>query len=230
MKLLFILPAAFLFFYCQTSEKNGLKDKEKKLSYLALGDSYTIGTKIAGQNNFPHQLVDSLKNHGVFVKIPKIIAQNGWTTGNLQKGIQSADIKDQTYDIVTLLIGVNNQYQNLSIEEYKKEYKQLLLSAIKFASGEKEHVFVLSIPDYGYTPYAQKNQKQISREIKNFNKACRKITKKLGVQYHNITPLTRQVKKHPEYVAKDGLHPSEKLYAQWIDQIVAPVAEEYQKP
>ncbi len=225
MKTLLLLSVVFLSFHCQIPSAKVDKEKnEEKLSYLALGDSYTIGTKIVLQNSYPYQLVDSLKNYDCAVNKPQIIAQNGWTTADLLEGIQSADIENETYDIVTLLIGVNNQYQGRGIEEYKKEYKELLNKAIQFAGGDKSHVFVLSIPDYGYTPFTRKNQKSISESIKIFNAACQTITKNNDVMFYNITPITREVENHPEYVAKDGLHPSKKLYARWINSIVLPLA------
>lgn len=194
-------------------------NKDGKISYLALGDSYTIGESVAPENRYPNLLADALQEKGLDVEKPLIIAQTGWTTTDLKKGIQKANIEGRTYDMVTLLIGVNNQYQGLSLEAYEKEYEALLEQAIHFAAGNKDHVFVISIPDYGRTPFGADKRDQIAKEINAFNAACRTITENHGVQFFNITPISRKADENSELVAKDNLHPSGKMYQQWVDFI-----------
>jgi lysophospholipase L1-like esterase len=189
------------------------------IRYLALGDSYTIGESVPLDQNFPAQLVDSLKASGVKVSSYKIIARTGWTTTNLKAAIEAADLRD-TFNLVSLLIGVNNQYQSKSIYLYEKEFVELAERAIQFAGGKKEHVFVVSIPDYGYTPFGQSNQMTISSEIDLYNSINKRLSDSLGLKYHNITPISRRGLSEPDLVAGDGLHPSAKMYKEWVGVIM----------
>lgn len=189
---------------------------DKKIRYLALGDSYTIGESVETENNYPHLLEKKLINAGILVEETKIIAKTGWKTDDLMNAIKKEKLTG-TFDIVTLLIGVNNQYQHKPIEQYKTEFRVLLNTAIELAGGNKNHVHVISIPDYGFTPFGIDNKKKIGNEIDVYNKINKEISSELGVKRFDITPISRKAIKRPELVAKDGLHPSAIMYQEWVD-------------
>jgi lysophospholipase L1-like esterase len=150
---------------------------------------------------------------------PEIIATTGWTTNELSDGIAKADPKGP-YDLVSLLIGVNNQYRGWSLEEYKEQFAGLLTQAIGFASGRADRVVVVSIPDWGVTPFAAgRDQQKIAREIDAFNAAARLIAEQSGVAFVDITPGSRLAASDSSLVAEDGLHPSGKMYSQWVELI-----------
>jgi lysophospholipase L1-like esterase len=188
----------------------------KSITYLALGDSYTIGENVPADDRFPAILAARLEDKKIKADT-KIIATTGWTTGNLLNAIATSDITGKKYELVSLLIGVNNQYQGRTLDEYKRQFTQLLNISINFADGRKERVFVVSIPDYGYTPFGRNSQAQISREIDEFNAANKAIADSLGIRYFDITPISRKSVSDPDLVAGDGLHPSAKQYTQWVD-------------
>jgi lysophospholipase L1-like esterase len=195
----------------------------KNITYLALGDSYTYGQNVLESERFPNQLADSLAKQSIKVKNLRNIARTGWRTDDLQAGISAAAIADSTFDMVSLLIGVNNQYQNRSIDVYKKEFTELLNQAVKFAGGKKNRVVVVSIPDYAFTPYGN-GSVRISNEIDNFNAANEQITRTNGIAYVDITPISREGIKDPSLVlASDGLHPSGKQYARWVSAMMPTV-------
>ncbi|MFW0714923.1 SGNH/GDSL hydrolase family protein [Pedobacter sp. N23S346] len=190
-------------------------------SYLALGDSYTIGESVMQQESFPFQLQSLLKEKGVNVAAPQIIATTGWTTDELQNGIKQANLIKK-YDFITLLIGVNNQYRGYPLDTYKKEFSALLQTAINFANGRKDRVFAVSIPDWGATPSAKgfyKSPQVIATEIDSFNAANSEITIAAGVSYTDITPASKNAATDLGLVAKDGLHPSGKMYANWASEL-----------
>jgi len=194
------------------------------LQYLALGDSYTIGQSVDPVQAFPYQLKDRLTAQGYTVADPKIIAVTGWTTTDLINAITQANLT-QKYDFVTLLIGVNNQYQGKSQAQYRTEFVQLLNTAIAFANGNKKHVFVLSIPDYSVTPFAQNSDKaRIASEIDQFNDINLYESSNAGVNYLNITDISRQAATDPTLIATDGLHPSAKMYSLWVTGLAPMVA------
>lgn len=195
---------------------------QSKITYLALGDSYTIGESVPLQSNFPYQLSAMLKTEGLDVGKPEIIARTGWTTAELQAAIRSAAWKEK-FDIVTLLIGVNNQYRGQSTTEYRKEFKELLQTAIDFANGKKAAVFVLSIPDWGITPYglsSGRDKQHTAAEIDIFNAINKEETLAAGINYTDITVLSRNAETDKSLVATDGLHYSEKMHAQWVTKLV----------
>lgn len=192
--------------------------KNENIKYLALGDSYTIGESVTEKERWPNQLATLLKLKGYRIEAPKIIAKTGWRTDNLSQAIEEAQLKND-YNLVSLLIGVNNQYQGLSAESYKPEFEKLLQKAIELAGGRKERVFVVSIPDYGYTPFGQPKQEQISQAIDEFNAINWAVCRQEGIRYYNITEFTRKGLSHPEYVAEDKLHPSGKMYELWASLI-----------
>jgi lysophospholipase L1-like esterase len=191
----------------------------QSIKYLALGDSYTIGESVAPEERWPVQLAERLRKEGRTVEGPTIIATTGWRTDNLKNGMTIARLQP-VYDLVSLLIGVNNQYQGKPLEPYKEEFEALLQEAIRLAKGDKDRVFVISIPDYGYTPFGQAKREKITRELNAFNEANRAIAEKWGVKYFNITDISRQGLDQPELVAADGLHPSGKMYTLWVDRIL----------
>jgi len=190
---------------------------QDSLSFLSLGDSYTIGESVAKEARWPVQLHDSLVARGYAVKMPHIIARTGWRTDELKTAIQQQHLA-HNYDLVGLLIGVNNQYQGKTPASYEPEFKELLGMAITHAGGDRSRVFVISIPDYGYTPFGEKNQPKISRELDAYNVINQRITKMEGVKYYYITDISRQ--QIEGLVAKDGLHPSGKQYSLWIEHIL----------
>lgn len=186
------------------------------LSYLALGDSYTIGEAVDPDQRFPAQLADTLKKSGIELSV-KIIAQTGWTTSQLIGGISGADT-DPLYDLVTLLIGVNNQYRGLDTMQYREEFRTLLSQAIEFAGNDTSRVMVLSIPDYGVTPFAENmDPEKIAREIDDFNAIKQDETGKRSVKYFDITTISRKAADDLSLIATDGLHPSGKMYRQWVN-------------
>lgn len=187
--------------------------------FLALGDSYTIGESVSEKERWPVQLAKKLREKGKSIGEPLIIATTGWRTDDLMNAVNKAHLKNE-YDLVSLLIGVNNQYQGKSSEEYVIEFEDLLKTAIQLAKGKKENVFVVSIPDYGYTPFGKPKQAEISKALDRFNEINKRITEKAGIKYINITDISRQGIQQPELVADDGLHPSGKMYRLWVDRIV----------
>lgn len=194
----------------------------RNIRYLALGDSYTIGERVPENERFPNQLADTLAKQEIYITNLRNIARTGWTTDELQTGITAAAIADSTFDMVSLLIGVNNQYRGRSIEVYKTEFEGLLNQAIKFAGGKKNRVVVVSIPDYAFTAFGG-GSARISTEIDNFNAANEQITKANGIAYVNITPISREGIKDPSLVASDGLHPSGKQYGRWVSAMMPTV-------
>lgn len=201
-----------------TKSQADLPSRDSTISFLALGDSYTIGQSVAPSENFLNQTVNILREHHLLVSDPDIIATTGWTTSDLISAISS--ISQRTYSCVTLMIGVNNQYQGRSIEEYKNEFRSLLESAIRYAGHAKNHVYVLSIPDYSVTPFARKlDTTKISNEIDVYNGINKTIALQLGVNYLDITPISRESKNNPLLIAADGLHPSAIQYEKWAYQL-----------
>ena len=200
-----------------SSQPNG-----KSYSYLALGDSYTIGQSVCESCRFPEQLKTSLGNINPANSYPlTIIAQTGWTTTNLLSAIDSQK-PTSTYDLVTLLIGVNNQYQNRPFSLYEKEFPALVTKAIAFAKGDKTKVIVVSIPDYAYTPFGQQsgNQARISTEIDAYNAFAKKYCTDSTIEFINITDITRDGLNNTNLVAQDGLHPSQLAYSKFVERIL----------
>ncbi|MBI3883872.1 MAG: SGNH/GDSL hydrolase family protein [Sphingobacteriales bacterium] len=186
-------------------------------SYLALGDSYTIGQSVPDSDRYPVQLVHLLSKKGIQFSSPEIIARTGWTTGDLLHAIPPSKA---SYDIVTLLIGVNDQYQGLSRNQYRTAFAELLDSSIKYARNGAKCVIVLSIPDYSVTPFANSlDTAAIAREIDAFNAINKEISIAKGVNYLEITVSTRMAKFDDSLVAYDGLHPSGKEYKKWANRL-----------
>jgi len=188
------------------------------IRYLALGDSYTIGESVETHERWSSQLAALIEASPEFagrrVEV-SLIARTGWTTQELWEGIQDNQL-NPPYDFVSLLIGVNNQYRGYDIEEYRKQFAFLLNKSIQYAGGDPHRVLVLSIPDWGVTPFAQgRDRKQIAKEIDAFNTVNREETGNASAQYLDITPISRQADRSPSLVASDGLHPSGQMYTEW---------------
>jgi lysophospholipase L1-like esterase len=194
-----------------------------RFSYLALGDSYTVGTALPDSSRaYPYQLVERLSEDSLLEgESPDIVAFGGWRTDQLIAGIDTADL-DETYDLVSLLIGVNNQYQNGPTDVYANEFEFLLKTAIQFAGNDTDRVFVLSIPDYGVTPFGGNNP-NISTSVDLYNSINADITQSYGVSYFNITEISRQAETNPELIAPDSLHPSGDMYELWVEEILEDV-------
>ena len=197
------------------------------LSYLALGDSYTIGQSVDEHDAFPYKLAGQLPGHKITG--PTIIARTGWTTQQLISAIDNSDVKDKTYDIVTLLIGVNDQYGGGSQVDYRIKFVQVLNTAIKLARGNTKHVFVLSIPDYGVTPFAHGDDARIGKEIDQFNDINRQESANAGVNYIDITPISKLAANNASLIADDGLHPSATMYQIWVDKLKLAVLSALEK-
>ncbi len=184
-------------------------------SYLALGDSYTIGEQVRIDDSFPYQTVQLLRARGFSFSAPEIVAVTGFTTDELNKLIDETKLLHQ-YDFVSLLIGVNNQYRGRTADNFKEEFEGLLQKAIKFSGIKPQHVFVLSIPDWGVTPFAaDRDKEKITHEIDAFNKICKSVSKKYKTHFIDITSSQRKDGHKDEFLAGDKLHPSGKEYAKW---------------
>ena len=196
----------------------------KTINYLALGDSYTIGQNVCETCRFPEQLKSKLTTlypESSFAL--KIIATTGWTTTNLISAINSQK-PESNYDLVTLLVGVNNQYQGRDFSLYEKEFPELVTKAIALAKGDKKNVIVVSIPDYAYTPYAknlaQDQKEKITKEIEQYNSFAENYCKANNIIFVGITDITRQGLINPNLVASDGLHPSESAYMLFVERML----------
>lgn len=193
---------------------------EEPVTILALGDSYTYGQNVEVKERWVEQLLDSLDTKGVETGEAEVIAITGWRTDNLINAIKEKKEELQSsYSLVGLLIGVNNYYQGRTIEPYKKEFEELLITALSYVENDTNRVFVISIPDYAYTPFGNGNS-NISTGIDLFNTANFEITQAYNVPYINITPISRNGLKDTKLVANDGLHPSGKQYGLWVSEIL----------
>jgi lysophospholipase L1-like esterase len=192
---------------------------------LALGDSYTIGQSVSEAERFPNQTIRILQSKGFdFIYPARIIATTGWTTQNLLTAIANSDVSTQpAWDAITLLIGVNNQFQGRDTNEYRLQFTECLTKAIQLSGNNAKHVFVLSIPDWSVTPFgASYNQAQVAAAIDKFNSINKEITLQMGVSYIDVTPISRQNDR--SLIAGDDLHPSGKQYGLWA-QLLTPVME-----
>lgn len=203
--------------------------QQKKFTYLALGDSYTIGEGTSLEENFPNHTAWMLSNAGFSMEAPTIVAKTGWTSEELQWGIKNQIEQQVRYDVVSLLIGVNNQYRRRDSEEYAKQFEELIQQAIQFAGSNPAHVFVLSIPDWGATPFAEgRDRKLITKQIDLFNIINKTLSAKWKVNYIDITTGSRQASEDPSLIAGDGLHPSAKEYKRWAVKLAAAIQQQFQ--
>ena len=195
-------------------------------TYLALGDSYTIGEQAAFAENFPNQTIQLLRKTGFAFHAAEIIAKTAWTTDELSNAIDHSSTLTN-YDIVSILIGVNDQYRGKSTDGFKIEFEQLLHRAIQFAGNNPSRVFVLSIPDWGVTPFADgKDRKQIAIEVDAYNYICEAVAKELQTNFINITTSQREDGNKADFLAPDGLHPSGKEYKKWADKLTCAILKE----
>ncbi|MCP4416626.1 MAG: SGNH/GDSL hydrolase family protein [Chloroflexi bacterium] len=198
---------------------------KRPLRYLALGDSYTIGESVTEDERWPVQLVSALRGQNVNIEDAEIIARTGWTTAELQNGILQAEPQG-SYDLVSLLIGVNNQYRGRSQDEYRDEFVELLQTAVSLADGNPKQVFVISIPDWGATPFAQdRNREEIGAEIDAFNEIGLVESGRLGVIYIDITDISKWALDDELLTAVDRLHPSGKMYSLWVERMQPSVCD-----
>ena len=196
----------------------------RDIRYLALGDSYTIGESVAENERWPNQLAAMLSAQNLKAEVT-IIARTGWTTAELWQGIQ-ANPPQGTYDLVSLLIGVNNQYRGYSVDEYREEFRFLLNKSIEYAGGDANRVIVLSIPDWSVTPFAiGRRVDLISNEIDLYNAINREETESAGAHYVDITPISRDALEDKSLLAFDGLHPSAQMYKLWVEAALPSVLE-----
>lgn len=196
-----------------------------EFTYLALGDSYTIGESVPETDRWGVQLAGLLRDKGLAVGNPVTIARTGWTTAELTAAIEEAKLTG-TFDLVSLLIGVNNQYRRQSIDTYRLEFRNLLQIAAQYAKNDSAGVLVLSIPDWGVTPFAQGyDRSQIAKEIDAFNVVAKEEAQKAGIAFVDITPITRSFGADLSYLAPDELHYSRKMHGEWA-QLALPKAQQ----
>jgi acyl-CoA thioesterase-1 len=204
----------------------GCSDQTAKpeVSFLALGDSYTIGEAVDEEGRWPNQLASRMKTSNINVQI---VATTGWTTNELAEGIAQANITE-TFDLVSLLIGVNNQYRGLSIQDFEIELRELCMAAIDFSKNGSSNVIILSIPDWSAFPFAEgRDINKISKEIDAFNKVVKKMANEFNLKFFDITDISRQASSNKSLIAEDFLHPSKEMYKLWVDKILA--SKEFQK-
>lgn len=213
-----MLVLVFLMIFVSLSGQIITPDKEIRM--LALGDSYTIGESVETGERWPHQFVKELLECGMSAAEPDYIATTGWTTSNLLEGIASGLNREKSYNLVSVLIGVNNQYQGMDIGKYEPELRKIFDLAIEIAGGVPSRVIVLSIPDYAYTPFGREDNK-ISRQIDAYNAIKERVARDYGIAWFNITPISRRGLSEADLVASDGLHPSGKQYKLWVEMLRA---------
>lgn len=198
------------------------------LYYLALGDSYTIGAAVPPQGRFPVQLaarLNAVHQDSVFIKSPDLIAKSGWTSSDLLDAAEEAQTLNRPYDLITLLIGVNNQYQRLPFVTFERDLEDLLHFAIEAAAGDTSRLVLVSVPDYAYTPFGQNfgEPEQISSEIEKYNGYLELQAEVYGIPFINVTPMSREGLQNPDLLAEDGLHPSAKMYMGWVNLMLRDV-------
>jgi hypothetical protein len=221
----FPLFSLFTLLLCFAMSSSCLSQEQPtSLSYLALGDSYTIGEGVDLGDRYPMQLVREWNKTAIIpFTSPLIIAKTGWTVDELEAGIQATPTASEGYDLVTLLIGVNNQYRGRSVESFEVDFEKMIQRAIAFARGKKERVLVLSIPDWGVTPFATEkgvDATKVANEINGYNEAKKAICDKYAVTFIDITADYRLNGGLPEGLVKDQLHPSKNIYGQWMVKLV----------
>ncbi|MBP8048317.1 MAG: SGNH/GDSL hydrolase family protein [Anaerolineales bacterium] len=220
-KIAFIL---FLFLAACSGTLESTVENTMGIRYLALGDSYTIGESVAENKRWPNQLAAMLSEQGIQTDVT-IIARTGWTVDELWEGVQ-ANPPDGTYDLVTLLIGVNDQYRGYPLDGYREDFRFMLGKAIEYAGGDPQRVVVLSIPDWGFTPFAASRETEpISLQIDEFNAVNLEETKSAGAHYVDVTIISRMAMDDFELIASDRLHPSGKMYSLWAEKVFPTVIE-----
>jgi lysophospholipase L1-like esterase len=193
------------------------------LRYLALGDSYTIGEGVSEAERWPNHLCAMLRAQGFVMADPLVVARTAWTTDELSDAISQEGVEGR-FDLVSLLVGVNDQYRARPVAGFTAEFQSLLARAKSFAGGREGRVVILSIPDWGATPFAEgRDRMLIAREIEAYNESARRLTKKVGAHWIDVTEVSREMRTAPELIAADGLHPSGEMYRRWAE-VVLPIA------
>ncbi len=234
MRILFILSSIFYLNISACGEPKPIESDYMiatgtalpSISYLALGDSYTIGEAVDSTHRWPVQLADSLRRiHHLRVDEPQIVATTGWTTNELQHGIEQADLKDK-YELISLLIGVNNQYRGYAFEQFEKEYEVLIKWAIQHSVHGASGIFAVSIPNYGVTPFGQaRGEDTIRAELLAYDAKAKEICQRFGIPFFDITPISELTKDNPTFIADDQLHPNGLQYTEWVRSFASQVAE-----
>lgn len=191
---------------------------EAELHMLALGDSYTIGESVKAEERWPHQFVASIKQEGVKASVPDYVATTGWTTQDLLAGMAHGLDREKPYNLVSILIGVNNQYQGIPISTYEPDLRKITELALEIVHGDNSKVFMVSIPDYAFTPFGKASDR-ISKEIDKYNAINKRIAQEYQIAWVNVTDVSRMGLSKPSLVAGDGLHPSGIQYSKWIQEI-----------
>ena len=227
MKKIYFLFLSLILFSCNSTldVANNQEPENPDYTYLALGDSYTIGESVIETERWPVQLAEQLRDRNYKMAPPKIIAKTGWTTEDLLRGMENELGVHRDFDLVSILIGVNNQYQGKLITEYEEDLRTIFRKAINHSKTREQGVFAVSIPDYGYTPFGSARQEEISGEIDRFNAVFKRVADEFNVPFYNITPISRDAEENPDLIASDGLHPSGLMYQYWVNQFVNQVAE-----
>ncbi len=202
---------------------------DRNVNMLALGDSYTIGESVDIDQRWPHQFVAELRKLGAEAALPDYVATTGWTTSDLLEGTAGSLDGDKDYNLVSLLIGVNNQYQGIDIRIYEPELRQIMDMALELVGQDSSRIFMLSIPDYAYTPFG-KGAKTISSEIDAYNEISKRVAGEYGIAWFDITPISRRGLSEPGLVAGDGLHPSGEQYREWVGEIISKMESSATKP
>ena len=220
-KILFLL--LLLCLGCKSKEPENIVVIEKDpLRFLALGDSYTIGEDVEISQRWPMQLTAKLMQAGFNIEEPRIVAKTGWTTQELLQGMEMQLINEK-FDLVSVLIGVNNQYRGQSLASYEVDLRKIFDEAVKHSEKGAAGVFAISIPDYGVTPFGEENEQQIKVELEGFNQVFKNVASEYNIEFFNITPISRRAKKDPSLIASDNLHPSGKMYTLWVDHILVEI-------
>ncbi|GGE20865.1 SGNH/GDSL hydrolase family protein [Psychroflexus salis] len=207
---------------------NILALQSQNMTYLALGDSYTIGEAVETQKNWPNVLTKQLEADGFSLQKPKIIAVTGWRTDELISAIEKENLAKK-YDLVSLLIGVNNQYQKKDINQYKNEFEHLIQIGLSKSKYNAQGMFVVSIPDYGVSDFAKKKELQkVAEEIATYNKIAKQIAEKYNIVFYNITPISKSIEGNKSMFAEDKLHPSAEQYQLWVDVFYEKVKNQLQ--
>ena len=200
------------------NNKNFISSNNKSYSFLALGDSYTVGEGVSYEESWPSQFVDYAMERGIDFKNPELIAQTGWKTYDLLNAIKSSNLSVK-YDFISLLIGVNNQFNSRPLSEFEDDLNEIL-TEINYLKKGNSKVIVISIPDWGYSPYGSNyDRERISDEIDQFNNILKKFSEQNNLNFVDVTQISRLAIKEPNLIAKDNLHPSELMYSEWVKKI-----------
>ncbi len=206
----------------------GVRVPKGPIDYIALGDSYTAGEGVTASERWPLQLADQLRASAISISDVRVVAESGWTTADLIQGITEAEI-DKSYDLVSLLIGVNNQFRGFDVALFRKEFQELMEMSISLTDGRPGRVLVLSIPDYSVTEYVQVlglDQTVIRNELTAYNEIIKEISEDFGAVFYDITSVSRMAAQYPELTAQDGLHPSAVMYEKWVQACYSTVIDQ----